>query len=386
MLTEISIRNFKCIADCSLRLAPITLLAGLNGAGKSSLIQSLLTIRQSHQTGVLLRGHLQTSGDLVDLGTPGDVLYEDAETDLMEVAVRDSAKPELLAQFKFVVGEGGTIAKAPDLVPHLEALNITTSLPTAGLVLTGHNSRPGSALFHYLNAERLGPRKYGPMPSFRGPEFNLGTKGEFALHALYQHRNNAFNRTNDLRILNEASAKLGDQVEAWLAEVSPGVSLDLAAVEQADLMVGTFSFAEPGELRSREFRATNVGFGLSYVLPVIVALLSSEEGGVVLLENPEAHIHPAGQTRLGELCAFAAASGVQIIVETHSDHFMDGIRIAVRNGFLPSEDCAFHYFQRVGTRSEVTSPEMDKTGKLSAWPAGFFDQHRRNAAKLIKPL
>ncbi|MND74042.1 hypothetical protein D3C80_656280 [compost metagenome] len=386
MLTEISLRNFKCIADSSLRLAPITLLAGLNGAGKSSLIQSLLTIRQSHQSGALLQGYLQTSGGLVDLGTPGDVLYEGAESDVIEIALSDSARPDLPTQFKFTVAEGGAVAKAPDLIEHHTSLNIASSLPTAGLVLTGPMPREERALFHYINAERLGPRKYGPMPLFRGREFDLGTKGEFALHALFQRRNDVFSRADDPRILNEASSKLGDQVEAWLAEVSPGVSLDLAAVEQADLMVGTFSFAEPGELRSREFRATNVGFGLSYVLPVIVALLSCEEGGVVLLENPEAHIHPAGQTRLGELCAFAAASGVQIIVETHSDHFMDGIRIAVRNGVLPSEHCAFHYFQRSGTRSEITSPELDRSGKLSAWPAGFFDQHRRNTAKLVKPL
>ncbi len=386
MLTEISIRNFKCIADSSLRLAPITLLAGLNGAGKSSLIQSLLTIRQSHQSGMLLQGHLQTSGDLVDLGTPGDVLYEGAETDLIEIALKDSAKPDLPIELSFIVAEGGAVAKAPDIKQHLKALNIASTLPTSGLVLTGPAPRDERALFHYINAERQGPRKYGPIPSFRGRQFNLGSKGEFALHALYQRRNDPLNRADDPRILNVASSKLGDQVEAWLAEVSPGVSLDLAAVAQADLMVGTFSFAEPGELRSREFRATNVGFGLSYVLPVIVALLSCEEGGVVLLENPEAHIHPAGQTRLGELCAFAAAAGVQIIVETHSDHFMDGIRIAVRNAVLQSEDCAFHYFQRAGTRSEVTSPELDKSGKLSAWPAGFFDQHRRNTAKLVKPL
>ena len=386
MLAEIYLRNFKCIANTSLRLAPMTLLAGLNGAGKSSLIQSLLTIRQSHLSGVLLQGYLQTSGELVDLGTPGDVLYEGAETDLMEIAISDSLKTDAPAHFKFVVAEGGAVAKAPDIRSHHVALNVTSNLPTAANVLTGLGTRNGKNLFHYLNAERLGPRKYGPMPSFKGREFNLGTKGEFALHALYTHRDEAFARTGDPRILNKASSKLGDQVEAWLAEVSPGVRLDLEAVERADLMVGTFSFAEPGELRSREFRATNVGFGLSYVLPVIVALLSCEEGGVVLLENPEAHIHPAGQTRLGELCALAAASGVQVIVETHSDHFMDGIRIAVRDGVIPPSDCAFHYFQRAGTRSEVTSPDLDKSGRLSAWPAGFFDQHRRNTAKLVRPV
>ncbi|OWV75522.1 hypothetical protein ATY77_30820 [Rhizobium sp. R634] len=331
----------------------------------------------------MARGYLRTSGELVDLGTPTDVLYEDADKDSIEIEISgDGANGPARFQFD-VFGESG-FAKAADFVKHTTALNIASSLSTLGLVLL--DVAPSQQLFHYLNAERVGPRKYGPMSATQRREFYLGTRGEFTLHALYEHLGQTVGEPDDLRRISENSARLDDQVEAWLAEISPGARLNLSPFEQADLMVGTFSFAEQGTLRSRQFRSTNVGFGLSYVLPVIVALLSCESGGVVLLENPEAHIHPGGQTRLGELCAFAAAAGVQIIVETHSDHFMDGIRIAVRKGILAPEACAFHYFERIGTRTEISSPELDKNGRLSSWPQGFFDQHRRNAAKLVKPL
>lgn len=385
MLTEISLKNFKCIADATIRAAPITLLAGLNGAGKSSLIQSLLLLRQSHITGELARGYLQTSGDLVDLGTASDVLYEGADNDSVEIAVRDSSMAGARAHFSFGISSQN-FARAPDILQHQATLNFLSSTKTAALVLTPSFSPDASPKFHYLNAERVGPRKYGLMSTMRAGEFNLGTKGEFALHVLHENQGRVALADDDPRKIKNVSGRLADQVEAWLAGVSPGVRLDLLPVEQADLLVGTFSFAEQGELRSRQFRATNVGFGLSYVLPVLLAFLSCEAGGVILLENPEAHIHPAGQTRLGELCAFAAAAGVQIIVETHSDHFMDGVRIAVRNSILPATDCAFHYFTRAGTRSEIASPELDKTGRLSFWPSGFFDQHRRNTAKLVKPV
>ena len=74
-----------------------------------------------------------------------------------------------------------------------------------------------------------------------------------------------------------------------------------------------------------------------------------------------------------------------MFVETHSDHFMDGVRIAVRDGLIEPTDAAFHYFERDGNKTVVTSPRVDIDGRLSQWPAGFFDQHEENLAKLIAP-
>ena len=128
----------------------------------------------------------------------------------------------------------------------------------------------------------------------------------------------------------------------------------------------------------------NVGFGLSYTLPVLTALLAPK-GSMCLIENPEAHLHPRGQTKLAELAVRASLAGVQVVIETHSDHFMDGIRIAVRDWLIAPEQIAFHYFERQDGKSVVTSPSLDADGRLSSWPAGFFDQHEENLARLIAP-
>ena len=106
--------------------------------------------------------------------------------------------------------------------------------------------------------------------------------------------------------------------------------MDLEEVAAADSVIAGFSFDRPGDVPSRSYRATNVGFGLSYTLPVIVALLAPA-GALCLIENPESHLHPKGQTKLAELAVRASRAGVQVFVETHSDHFMDGVRIAVRS-------------------------------------------------------
>ena len=121
------------------------------------------------------------------------------------------------------------------------------------------------------------------------------------------------------------------------------------------------SFDRTGDVATRPFRATNVGFGLSYILPVITAMLTPP-GTLCLVENPEAHLHPRGQTRIAELAVRAAMTGVQIIVETHSDHFLDGVRIAVRDGLIAPEQIAIHYFERADNSVKVTSLRSTATG------------------------
>ena len=86
---------------------------------------------------------------------------------------------------------------------------------------------------------------------------------------------------------------------------------------------------------------------------------------------------------MAELAVRAAIAGVQVIVETHSDHFLDGVRISVRDGLITPEQTAIHYFEREGNSISVLSPEIDSDGRLSDWPRGFFDQHEENLMKLL---
>ncbi|MCQ4437669.1 AAA family ATPase, partial [Clostridioides difficile] len=80
----------------------------------------------------------------------------------------------------------------------------------------------------------------------------------------------------------------------------------------------------------------NVGFGITYVLSIITLVLSAEPGDILIIENPEAHVHPRGQIELGKFLALASKSGIQIIVETHSDHIFNGMRLFIKNNRMPS--------------------------------------------------
>ncbi len=371
MLRRIELSNFKCFERLTLDSAPLNLLCGLNGMGKSSVIQALLVLRQSFDTGDLLDGRLVLGGELTDLGAGSDVLFEDADADLVGFLLHgDGLDPARLTfECNRAADELGAIRQDDTSSVHVP--NGWCRVPPFG----GH--------VVYVNAERVGPRKFYPLSEVKARRGDIGTRGEYAWNFLNDHRNDVLPE-DDPRCAEARTHRLPDVVDRWLQDVSPGVHLQLEAVAAADAVIAGFSFDRQGDVATRRYRATNVGFGLSYALPVVLALLSTP-GTLCLIENPEAHLHPRGQTKLAELAARAAKVGIQVFVETHSDHFMDGVRIAVRDGLILPAETTFHYFERVGGKTVVSRPEIDADGRLSKWPSGFFDQQEENLAKLLAP-
>lgn len=131
--------------------------------------------------------------------------------------------------------------------------------------------------------------------------------------------------------------------------ISPGIRLHVAEHalrDGMDLVSLRYSFIQDQQV-SNAYRSTNVGFGLTYSLPIFVAVLSSRPGSLILLENPEAHLHPKGQSRLGEFLAIAASQGIQIVAETHSDHVLNGVRVAVHQGNYGPAIHVFIFFNAV---------------------------------------
>ena len=156
-----------------------------------------------------------------------------------------------------------------------------------------------------------------------------------------------------------------------MATFFPDCAIDLQPVPRVNAVTlglrtsNTTGFHRPG----------HTGFGLTQCLPIVVAALSAAEGDLILLENPEVHLHPAGQAKMGEFLADVARVGVQVIVETHSDHVLNGVRRAVKCGRLGDDQVAIHFFRpRSDGDPQVSSPAMDKAGNIDHWPKGFFDQ------------
>jgi len=371
MIDSLRLVNFKCFKDQSIALRPLTVLSGLNGTGKSSVLQSLLLLRQSYEQKLLPDKGLALNGSFVGLGTANDVMW------------RGAAKDESIA-IELDLG-GGECAKwlfAYDSTSDVLAIRASES-PNA--ILTSSLLDKG---FQYLSAERLGPRaSFAMADHLVRQQRQLGSRGEYTAHFLSVYRSEDV-AIQGVKHPEASSDSLINQVEAWLGSVSPGVRLEITPHTSMDVVNLQFSLVE-GRNVSEPYRPTNVGFGLTYTLPIIVGSLGAVQDGLLLFENPEAHLHAKGQVKLAELFARVAASGVQLIIETHSEHILNGVRIAVHQGIIPPEFVQLHYLERretsVGLQHVVSSPNLDSDGRIDFWPDGFFDEWDRSLESLLDP-
>ena len=256
MLQSIRLKNFKCFDALELAFAPLTLLCGMNGMGKSSILQALLVLRQSASSGELGKGRLVLGGELADLGTGQDVLFEGAEEDVVAFDLRDDhASEPCRLSFSY--------SRSAD---QLSASNESVDFPSREWQ---HIPPLGGHVF-YVSADRLGPRKIYDRSEVLARQRKLGTRGEYAWNYLYAQQNEMMAITDPRCPSSNAGRKVLDVVNFWLQAITPGANIGLDEVRQADALVAGFSFERPGDIRTLRYRATNVGFGLSYTLRVPV--------------------------------------------------------------------------------------------------------------------
>lgn len=381
-ITRIGLRNFKCFEELTLECSSLNLLCGMNGSGKSTVLQSLLVLRQSLPSVMHDKARLRFAGVLVHLGSASDVLREGSTDNNIQISIRYSSIDEEWESILEVDENDDAGLDPNDIATDEEATDIGESGDAEGIWTEVPLFR---GPFSYVEAERIGPRRFYPTVSgYQLERSVVDRKGVRSWDVLWQNRRKRLPEGDPRNTTDTRDILLLPLLQAWMDEISPGVRLTAELVSAADMIVPGFSFRRSGDIPTRSYRPTNVGFGLSYTLHVILALLS-EPGSLCIIENPEAHLHPRGQTKMGELAALASKAGVQVFVETHSDHFMDGVRIAVREGIIEPSDVTFSYFEREGNTATVTCPKIDHDGRLSDWPKGFFDQADENLDRLLAP-
>lgn len=370
MIKTLKICNFKCFKEQSINFGNMTLLTGLNGMGKSSVIQSLLLLRQSFKQGVLPNEGLALNGSIVNIGTGQDALSRDADKFNIEFEInfKDSKSAKWVFDYN----------QSADVLPLLST-DIDDEVYRKNLFMER---------FFYVEAERLGPRRFFEMSAYNVKKLHqTGSKSEYALHYLSHWGDN---KVSNFEICHPDSNgdTIFNQVEAWMQEIRPGTQIHLSPRPEMDLLNLNYSFKREGH-SSDKFRSTNVGFGITYILPVLLALIAANPGDLVILENPEAHLHPKGQAKLGELMAIAAHGGVQVIVESHSDHILNGIRFATYIDRIQPDEVCINYFenstQEEASQVEVITPIIDSEGRLDKWPSGFFDVWDDYLEKLLTP-
>lgn len=388
MINYLHLQNFKCFEALSLPLAPMTLLTGFNAAGKSTTLQAVLLLAQAQRHGGQLP-LIPLNGSLVRLGSPGDVLREGGGPELVlgietaegrldwTMAPEDRRSGHVLpikqiewqigresAKTVSVSGAGGIVNLLPRDAP-LSLQKITRYL----------------AEMVFVSAMRIGVTEVFPAPETPDPVWaDVGSQGEFAAWWFEKLLDEDVEPAR--RHPEEPALILRKQFNAWASELFPSAEANAQRISGTSLVKLELRNHEADEWR----RPANIGYGLTYAFPILVAGLLAKPGQVLIIDSPEAHLHPVGQSRMGRFLAMLATSGVQVIIETHSDHVLNGIRLAVSRGELTPEHAAVHFFNSRPRSKEdpahVVSPKIDSRGNLSEWPHGFFDQAERDLAAL----
>ncbi len=334
--------------------------------GKSTVIQSLILLRQSFMMNDLDSG-LNLKGDLCDAGMSG------------ELACQTSTENSLNINMKFVEQDDLTFSfEYPDNI-------MDTMLPgaksneTSKVVLSKYSLFNEN--FQYLSAFRFGPQKsYNRDTSLVVTKKQISKimgQCEYAVHFLEQYKNTNI-PIKELAIIEDDDItpdyRLTVQVERWLRLVSPNIKINIEpAGEDFKLK---YKFSREENTITEDITALNTGFGITYVLPILIAVLSANKDAIVLIENPEAHLHPKGQAVLMELISKAVACGVQIVMESHSDHIINGSLVAVNKKWINPDLLSIYYFEREEHEHIAFSHQLQisETGRITRPPKGFFDQ------------
>jgi len=365
MISAISLSQFKCFENLNLPIKPLTLLSGTNASGKSSVLQSLVLLHQTmHDHEWAMR--LMLNGKELKLGTVSDVVNKISGRRSIEIGITGESE----SYRWYLVGERSDMSMA---INKISANGKQVSNPHKLHFLAPEKIDSPSTLLEnirrltYITAERVGPRDFYDLEDEHKIN-TVGKSGEHAVGLLYNGRDNEVH--SELLIEGVPPTRLR-QVEAYMQMFFPGCGLTVQKVSQVNAVTLGLRTSDETDYH----RPIHVGFGFTQVFPIIVAALSATKGEVILIENPEVHLHPAGQALMGQFLASVSNAGVQVILETHSDHVLNGIRRSVRSKNITPDKVAIHFFRpRTEEVSQVHSPQLDEAGNLDTWPEGFFDQ------------
>ncbi len=359
-IDRVKVKNFKSLKNIDITLSNLTLLTGINSTGKSSVIQSILLFKQNQEKFYSLRGSkiININDKYVELGNIKDILYEEVFDENIEIKIFNQNR----------------IQKLDFNTDTLEIENIK--------IISEEKENMFNIFFddfQYIETDRISPQISYSLSDEEIDNNLIGTRGEYTAHYLAENRHKDIN-IKALKHSKSQTTQLLENVSLWLSEISSGIEVKTKLYKELNQVSLTYSYT-----RTKDYTLLNIGFGITYVLPIIVSILKAKKGDLLIIENPESHLHPTGQSKVAELCAIASANGVQIIVETHSDHFLNGIMIATKNKILKPEESKIYFFKKEQGELETKIDELNinSEGKIDKWPKDFFDQYENDMMELL---
>ena len=449
MLTRLHLRNFKSWTDTGdVVLRPITGFFGANSSGKSSLLHAILLLKQtsdSRDRGLVF--HFGDKSTPVDLGDFASVLHghklgrelemsldwrggspmviKDTKSNGRTVASSSTLGFSVVTEKAAAMGPSRPVVREMNYRVGEARFGMRRSLSRKGAYEL-RSDTPDHADFGFVRSVGRpgilpGPEKcYGFPDLVRAYYQNAGFLADLAL-ALEQRLDKVAYlgplRAHPERRYAWTGARPADMgrageaiVDAILAArergdlISPGYKMRRLSVEQyvarwlkALGLIHDFRVVSVGEdsqmyevrvrrtPRSADVLVTDVGFGVSQILPVLVLCLFVPEGSTVLLEQPEIHLHPSVQSGLADIMIDAWKNRkVQVIVESHSEHLLRRLQRRIAEAEVTSDDVGLYFCDLGSSRSELSRLDLDMFGNIRNWPPGFFGDEFEEIAAMTR--
>lgn len=442
MFTKLISENFRAFKEASVDLNKINLFFGPNNAGKSSLISALNIVAQTVQSAdidadILLSGRFEDFGTYYDMVNGNDeskkiTIGIEAELTVPHRTYVKSKRGGRLLRIKKKTQRGyveiqigyrkrrhevnliATEIQIPEeqllirtrrnlvgrhVVESMmgfedlsmeqinQILNVRNLLPMVypiGVISIRHASYEKlrnitqftRKLREQINkVEFIGPFRSTPQRFYlltgESPS-NVGKHGERALEIMMQ----------DEKRRGKEKKSLMQLVSDWLKEAEIAKSIDTQSMTDRYFEVIVENFYT----RERE-NLSDVGFGCSQILPILIAGFNVDEGGIFIVQEPEIHLHPKAQSELGSLFKILYKKGIQLIIETHSEHLLLRLQSHIARGDIKAKDVNVYYIDPEGKKrkkqKEIVKIEIGEDGYFTEeWPRGFFPERLKEAERL----
>lgn len=342
MIKKLKIKDLKSISNIDMEMKNLNLLLGTNSSGKSTIIQSILLASQS-----INKGSGPLNGNLVSIGE-----FREARnfiTNAKEIKI------------DLEIGSGSyNISFVEDIdSDNGDAIvNIESTSEKVKEFLTIDKG------IQYLSASRIGHKD--TYDKNFSTIYKFGLQGEYTLDYFEKNKGNLL----DPELIKDSSSNtLESQVNYWLKYIV-NTSIVTEDIRETDKVKAKFESSS-----GRQVRTKNIGSGLSYLISIIIMCLSMKKGATLIIENPEIHLHPKAQSKLTELFVFTANNERQLILETHSDHIFNGLRVAIVQDKIDKSNMNISFLRLDDEGcSESHSIDIGKRGRINNYIEDLFDQ------------
>ena len=327
MIRQITINNFRGIESEVLDIKPLTLLTGLNSTGKSTCFQAILTSLYYNN------------------GTNANIMLSSFD---FSFATNRNRNVNAKSSYIEVVCDNGE--------------SFETEMFGEDKVVSKKNTEVDlEDSFYYLSAHRLA---FNQDMETVSPKYKVGVQGEYIFGSFETEKS----RSLDVKLVKDKNSEtLSAQLNWWLTYIL-GIKFELETEKITSNRVKVIYKSN----NLPNLAPQQLGVGVSYLAKILITCLRAKKGDTLMLENPEIHLHPAAQSRLGEFFVYITNAGIQLLIETHCENLLNKIQYEVYKNHINHTDAVLYY------KGGITDPfqrlDFMSNGKFNAeFPEGFFD-------------